>query len=179
MTASQNSWCGSSGWNARCGWGTGYGDYQPYPEARPQDGFYPSLRGRPLGGTPANAHAFVAKPPQIGMPAQFEPRELMKNVRGIVTWKRPHCHSLAALANGTTVHERSAFPQPATRLPGNVQLIVFVCGAYSAEFEPWSGTAVIVTLPPARVTFDGISARLPQRGTQRGAEIQAFERGDQ
>lgn len=48
----QNSWCGSSGWNARCGWGTGYGDYQPYPEARPQDGFYPSLRGRPLGGTP-------------------------------------------------------------------------------------------------------------------------------
>lgn len=39
----------------------------------------------PFGGTPAHAHACVLTPPQIGCPAQLDPGELMKNVRGIET----------------------------------------------------------------------------------------------
>jgi hypothetical protein len=60
------------------------------------------------------------------------------------------------------VQVRSAFPQPDTRVPGKVQLIDFVSGAYCAEFV--FGTAVTVALSPAPTIWEAEAWRLPQSG---------------
>ena len=49
--------------------------------------------GVPLGATPTNDQALVAKPAHRCWPAQLLPGESTKKTRGIVTWNSPHCHS--------------------------------------------------------------------------------------
>jgi hypothetical protein len=116
----------------------------------------------PLGGTPTNDQALVAKPAQRCWPAQLLPGESTKKTRGIVTWNSPHCHSFVARLARITVQVRSAFPHPETRVPGKVQLIDLVSGAYCAEFV--FGIAVTVALSPAPTIWEAEAARLPQSG---------------
>ena len=97
-------------------------------------------------------------------PAQFDPGESTKNVRGIETSNSNHDHSCPAVLVGMTVHVRSAFPHPATTVPGYCHEIDFVSGAYWPEFDPSVGIAVTVNACRAAPTPDALAYRFPQRG---------------
>ena len=75
----------------------------------------------------------------------------------MVTWNSPHCQTPVARLNGMTVQNRSALPQPATRLPGKVHAIDGVCphaGGPLAQGEIKDG---VVTCPWHGWTFQACS----------------------
>ena len=90
----------------------------------------------PFGATPTTPHDWVAAPAHRCWPAQLLPGESTKKLRGMVTWNSPHCQTSAAHLNGMTVQNRSALPQPATRLPGKVHAIDEVAIARRFDSAP-------------------------------------------